>query len=349
MQSGIKKETVNAQQIASRHVGWWLAVVLVPALCIPGCTALEHAKEIKSSSKDIIDEPRPCHKGRGELQKGKLLVATCQFPISADISANARWIRRQMRQAHNKGANIAQFPECALSGYAGTDQDHENLEFFDWQRQRAELKSILALAKQLKLWVVLGGTHQLSGNNKPHNSLYLIDSGGNIVDRYDKRFCTSIGLQHYSPGDHFVTFDLNGVRCGLLICYDARFPELYRQYYRLGVQLMFHSFYNARQKKTSILSRIIPPTVQTRAATNYMFVSTSNSSAGPAWPSIFITPDGLIQSKCPPNKPAVMVNLVDTAKRYYDASGPYRDSCIQGKYNSGQVVDDPRSANRQSY
>lgn len=333
---------MNAKQIVSRQAGWFLAVIFVAALCISGCTAPD---EVKSVGKDGIDEPRPCHKGQGELQRGKLVVATCQFPVSADISANARWIRKQMRQAHSKGANIVQFPECALSGYAGTGHDHENLEFFDWQRQRAELKSFLALAKQLKLWVVLGGTHRLSGNNKPHNSLYLIDSSGNIVDRYDKRFC----FKHYSPGDHFVSFDLNGVRCGLLICYDARFPELYRQYYKLGVRLMFHCFYNARQKKTSVLSRIIPPTLQTRAATNFMFVCASNSSAGPAWPSIFIGPDGLIQGKCPANEPAVMVNLVDTAKQYYDASGPYRDDCIEGKYNSGQVVEDPRSADRQSY
>ena len=44
-----------------------------------------------------------------------------------------------------------------------------------------------------------------------------------------------------------------------------------------------------------------------------------------------------------------MVNIVDTRKPYYDASGPYRSDAIGGKLNSGEVVADPRSKNRTSY
>ena len=54
-------------------------------------------------------------------QSGKLLVATCQFPVSADIRANSEWICRQLREAKQRNANLAHFPECALSGYPGTD------------------------------------------------------------------------------------------------------------------------------------------------------------------------------------------------------------------------------------
>ena len=107
------------------------------------------------------------------IEKGKLLVATCQFPISGDVSANAEWIRKQMRQAHAQQANIVHFPECSLSGFAG--KDYENLKNFDWKKQRAEMESILELTDKLELWVVLGNTHQLSTGNKPHNCLYLIN------------------------------------------------------------------------------------------------------------------------------------------------------------------------------
>ena len=53
-----------------------------------------------------------------------------------------------------------------------------------------------SLANELDLWVLLGSTHQLTGLHKPHNSLYVIDSVGEIVDRYDKRFCTPGDLEH---------------------------------------------------------------------------------------------------------------------------------------------------------
>jgi len=279
--------------------------------------------------------------------QGKLQVATCQFPVCGDIHANADCIRRQMREARRQGADLVHFPECALSGYAG--EDLQSAADLDWELLHKETDSILALAKELGVWVVLGSNHRLSGDHKPHDSLYLINSQGKIVDRYDKRFCTDSDLRYYSPGDHFVTFELNGVKCGLLICYDVRFPELYRQYAKMRVQLMLHSFYNARQKPGSIHAKIMPPTVQGYAGANFMFVSMNNSSAEHSWQSRFITPDGLVAAELPLDKPGVMVNLVDTGKKFYDASGPFRLDCINGKLNSGQVVDDPRSKERTGY
>jgi len=290
---------------------------------------------------------RPLINASRSDNKGRLLLATCQFPVSADVTANTEWIHKQMREAHALHADIIHFPECALSGYAGVD--HKTLDDFDWAKQREELESILSLADELDLWVVLGCTHRLSKGMKPHNSLYVVNSAGKIVDRYDKRFCTSGDLKYYSPGDHFVTFDLNGVRCGLLICYDIRFPELYRQYHKMGVQLMFHSFYNARQKEGSIHPKIMPPTAQARAATNYMFLSVNNSCAPRSWESLFITPDGLVHRKLILDQAGIMINQVDTRKKYYDASRPYRLDCINGKWNSGNTVDDSRSNKRQSY
>jgi predicted amidohydrolase len=283
----------------------------------------------------------------GAEDEGKLYVASCQFPVSADVSANAVFIREQMREAHSQGADIVHFSETALTGYARAD--HETLENLDWELHNTELESIMALARELRVWVVLGATHRLSDGYKPHNSLYVIDRDGEILDRYDKRFCTSSDLKHYSPGDHFVTFDVNGVRCGLLICYDIRFPELYREYHKLGVRLMLHSFYNARHKPGKVHPKIMPPTAMARAATNNMFISLTNSSAPHSWQSRFVTPDGLIENELVLDEPGVMVNLVDATKKYYDASRPYRLDVINGKLNSGETIEDPRSKDRHCY
>ena len=71
--------------------------------------------------------------------------------------------------------------------------------------------------------------------------MYVISEAGEIFDRYDKRFCSGDAegrtgdLAHYSPGDHPSVWEINGVRCGALICYEYRFPELYRQYAGEGV------------------------------------------------------------------------------------------------------------------
>ena len=288
-----------------------------------------------------------CGGAGGGLAAEVLRVGTCQFPVSSDVAANGAWIRRQLEEAKAGGADVVHFPETALSGYAGVD--HDSLEHFPWAQQREEFESIRSAARKLGVWVILGATHQLSGDHKPHNSLYVINARGEIVDRYDKRFCTEGDLKYYSPGDHFVTFELKGIRCGLLICYDIRFPELYREYAKLGMRLMFHSFYNARQKEGSIHPKIMPPTAQAYAAANAMYISLNNASAPRSWESRFVTPDGLIERSLILDEPGVMINVVDPAKTFYDASGKFRINALNGTLNSGDVISDPKSTDRKSF
>jgi lysophospholipase L1-like esterase len=194
------------------------------------------------------------HLEESEVRKrGVLNVATCQFPVSGSISENAEWVRKQMCEADEQGADIVHFSEVAFSGYPGVDMD--SMENYDWDLHKKELESVLTLADERNVWVVLGSAHRLK-DHKPHNSLYVIDPEGKVVDRYDKRFCTNKDLKSYSPGDHFVTFDANGVKCGLLVCYDVRFPELYRQYSKLGVQRL-KSFCGAYRRQNSVeLNRV---------------------------------------------------------------------------------------------
>jgi len=283
----------------------------------------------------------------GETINGKLKIASCQFPVSDKIKKNAGWIKTQMRHAKIKGCDIIHFPEGALSGYARADFD--SFDNFDWELLYQETDAILTLAKELKLWVLLGSAHKLTGNNKPHNSLYLINDQGEIIDRYDKRFCTSGDLEFYSPGDHFTTFEINNVKCGLLICYDLRFPELFREYRKLNANVIFHSFYNARHVEDCIHPKIMPVTMRTRAATNYFYISLTNSSAPYSWPCYFITPNGLVAGKLERNKPGMLISDIDLSEEFYDASGVFRKDAMNGKLNSGELVKDARSIQRRAY
>ncbi len=231
-------------------------------------------------------------KKESSVAKGCLKIATCQFAVSASIKRNAQQICAQMQKAKKAGAEIAHFPECALAGYVGFD--FPNFDNFDWELLEKETANITALAGKLKLWVALGSVHRL-GSGKISNCLYLIDSNGKIVDRYDKRFCTAGELRRFKPGNRFVFFAINGVKCALLICLDLRFPELYRALYKQGVNCVFQSFYNARQKGPSVHTHIMRQTMQANAATNYFWVSMSNASGYYSpYPSCFIQPDGVI-------------------------------------------------------
>jgi predicted amidohydrolase len=253
-----------------------------------------------------------------------------------------------LHKASQAGADIVHFSECALSGYVGTD--FPNFDRYDWQLLKKETQKIMALAAELHLWIVLGSTHKLTEPNKPHNSLYLINPKGKIVDRYDKRFCTPGDLRRMTPGNRFVNFRIKGVKCSLLICFDLRFPEIYRELYKEGVNCILQSFYNAKQTGPSIHTHIMRQTMQSHAACNYFWISMSNSSGYYSlYPSCFIQPDGRIVRQLRTNRAGMMVNTIDLRKKFYDPMKKFRNMVIAGKLdNSLKKINDPRSKNTTS-
>ena len=274
-----------------------------------------------------------------------LKVATCQFAVSSSIRRNSRTICELLRKAKKSKADIVHFSECALSGYVGTD--FPNFDGYDWGLLREETEKIMALAAKLGLWVVLGSTHRLTEPNKPYNSLYVINPRGRIVDRYDKRFCTKGDLRRLTPGNRFAYFTINGLKCSLLICFDLRFPEIYRQLYKQKVNCIFQSFYNARQKGPSVHTHIMRQTMQCRAATNHFWISMANASGYYSpYPSCFIQPDGKIARQLRANRAGLMVNTVDLNKKFYDPMAGFRDMAIAGKLsNAPKTIRDARSRN----
>jgi len=301
----------------------------------------------------------------------KLTVATCQFPIGSDMRKNLEYVARQIRTARDRGADVAHFPEACLSGYAGVDfASHEG---FDWPLLEDCTRRALDLARELRIWVLLGSSHRLTAPHKPHNSLYIIDDRGRIVDRYDKLFCAGDrseetgDLAHYSPGTHFSVFTIKGIRCGALICHDYRYPELYREYRRRDVQLMFHSYHagnipperfqtmqddvgggNQRLNPGSTIPGItMPATMVAEAANNHVWISCPNSSAREScWPSFFVRPDGVVTGRLRRHTAGVLVSEVDTDEQIYDSTVAWRDRAMDGVSHSGTVVRDRRSDER---
>jgi predicted amidohydrolase len=307
----------------------------------------------------------------GKDKRMKLVVATSYFPVSADIQSNLRYTLKHMRSAQKKGADVIHFPEACLSGYA--EVDFKSYENFNWQLLKESTRVVMERARSLGIWVILGSTHELSKNNKPHNSLYIISDKGEIVDRYDKLFCggpaseNSGDLAHYSSGNHFCVFAIKGIQCGALICHDCRYPELYRQYKQKGAQLIFQSFHagNVPQKKWKKIGEdvgekhhrlnhastypgiIFPATIQSMAANNYLWIGCSNSSAPQScFPAFFVRADGIITGRLRRNIPGVLISTIDTRESLYDSTVAWRDRAINGVYHSGTLVKDSRSRDR---
>lgn len=208
----------------------------------------------------------------------KLRIASCQFPVTEDIKRNAKYIRHFMRKAAKAGADLLHTPETACSGYVGHGFD--SFDNYDWELLRKEIKHLRKLAKKLGIWLVLGSTHYLDENTKPTNCLYIIDSAGEIIDRYDKSMCGPMDQKYFSPGNHQAVVSIKNIKIGFAICYDSCYPQIYAAYREQGVKLMLHSFHNAahsgsRKHYADMINlRIIP----TRCSDNQMWAVANNSS-----------------------------------------------------------------------
>lgn len=302
-------------------------------------------------------------------------LATAQFSTTADFHVNEVRMCAQIVEARRAGADIVHFAEACLSGYAGHDLPayHDD---YDWFGLRNAAMRIAQVASSENIWVVFGSAHYLSAKHKPHNSLYVVNSKGQLVDRYDKRFCasdeslSSDDLAHYTPGNHFCSFELGGIRFGTLICHEYRYPELYREHARRGTQILLHSFHTGAVPPDRFAkieadvgvglhgfnpAKTIAGITQlaaghSAASSNNLWISCSNSSSPcSAWGAFVIRPDGVCIGRLENERDGLLITDIDPGVAYYDSTRAWRHRAMEGKLHSGNLVEDARSEARDQF
>lgn len=161
-------------------------------------------------------------------------VAAIQMVSAPKVEANLEQAGRLIAEAAARGAQLVALPEYfCIMGMKDTDKVAVREREGDGPIQHF----LSSAAKQQGIWIV-GGSAPLVSNDpgKVRNSSLVYDASGRRVARYDKihLFGFQMGEEKYheaatiEPGDTPVTVDTPFGRLGLSICYDLRFPELYR-------------------------------------------------------------------------------------------------------------------------
>ena len=166
-------------------------------------------------------------------------VAAIQMVSGVEVAANLQRARALLEQAAVDGAQLAVLPEyfCLMGR-----QDRDKLAVRERDGSGAVQDFLAQAARELKLWIV-GGTLPLEAGDDDHvrNSSMAFSPAGLRVARYDKihLFRFDNGSERYDEacviesGGEPVAFDVEGSdgqrwRVGMSVCYDLRFPELYR-------------------------------------------------------------------------------------------------------------------------
>jgi len=155
-------------------------------------------------------------------------IAAAQISCSlGDPEANLSKVRDFSRRAKDEaGAELILFPEMVDTGYSmPVIREHAS----DWAN--GFVPGVQEIAKRISIAIVSGVSER--DGSSIYNSQILLDSQGNVATKYRKTHLYAVAPVEeqacFAAGDAFASFALGDLRFGFSICYDLRFPELYRK------------------------------------------------------------------------------------------------------------------------
>ena len=248
-------------------------------------------------------------------QAGTVRVAAIQMASGPSVAANLAEAERLIEQAVGDGAQLVALPEYfAIMGLKDTDK----VKVREPEGKGPVQNFLSRMAKKHRIWLV-GGSVPLECDNpdKVRNSCLVYDDRGKQVARYDKihLFGLDLGNEHYKeektiePGNEIVVVNSPFGRIGLSICYDLRFPELYRSMPDVDV-IMVPSAFTATTGKahfeTLVRARAIENLAYVIAPAQGGYHLSGRETNGD---SMIVDPWGVVLDRLPRGSGVVIANI----------------------------------------
>ncbi|MFC3908448.1 carbon-nitrogen hydrolase family protein [Legionella dresdenensis] len=170
-------------------------------------------------------------------------IAVCQMLSSASVKENFSQLEQLLKKAQAEQVDLAVLPENFAFMGMHEDDKLKIAESFG----HGEIQQALArLAKQYNLWLIAGTIPLRADKGRVRAASLVFDNQGKCVARYDKIHLFDVRVSEteahqesktIEPGDKLTVVDTPVGKIGLTVCYDLRFPELYRQLEEKGAQL----------------------------------------------------------------------------------------------------------------
>jgi predicted amidohydrolase len=174
----------------------------------------------------------------------KFRAACVQLCSSGDIVENIETAERLIRNAVSAGADYVQTPEMTNI----VERDRAKLAArIAREQDDAAVERFAALASELGIVLHIGSLALKAADGRIANRAFVFGRGGRILARYDKIHLFDVDLPNgeswresavYYPGDQAVTAELPWLKLGVTICYDIRFPHLYRALAHAGASAL---------------------------------------------------------------------------------------------------------------
>ena len=177
------------------------------------------------------------------MNRRTTVAAVCQMRSGEDVTGNLMSSETLVREAARAGATFVALPECMVFLKAEGESAPEAQSIAGpWAKRFSDL------ARELKITILMGSFPETAAEiGRPYNTTLLFGPTGERVAAYRKMHLFDIdlpGLEHLkeskatSPGTELVVADAGFAKVGLSICYDLRFPELYRALSARGAEVL---------------------------------------------------------------------------------------------------------------
>lgn len=174
----------------------------------------------------------------------KRTIACIQMRSGRTVPQNISDMERLVQEAASKGATYILTPE--MTGLLERNRS-EQFEKTRWQDDDETFRAAQNLARGLGIWLHVGSTAIRVAEDRLANRAGLFSPQGELVATYDKIHMFDVDLDNgeswressvYQPGAIARTVPVDGFILGLSVCYDIRFPDLYRQMAKSGAQVL---------------------------------------------------------------------------------------------------------------
>jgi predicted amidohydrolase len=171
-------------------------------------------------------------------------VGLVQMRSGVEIDANVADADRLIRQTADEGAAFVATPETTHLVEKNADRLFEKLRA---PEDESAIPHFAALARELGITLLIGSLALKTGARRAVNRSHLFGPDGQLIATYDKIHMFDVGLgagetysesTNYDAGGTAVLADIPDARLGLTICYDVRFPYLYRSLAQAGAQIL---------------------------------------------------------------------------------------------------------------
>lgn len=190
-------------------------------------------------------------------------IGTYQFAVSGDMERNFQTMKQAIAQASQQTVRVLAFPECALTGYP--PRDIASSTVVDFEKAGACCDEFARLAAQHDMYVIVGTITEDMG--KHYNSAIVFAPDGEKTV-YNKRALWGWDRDNFCPGNECGVVEIDGVKFGIRICFEVRFPEYFRELYRENTNLNFILFYDVSDWDDTGRYDLIKGHIRTRAVEN---------------------------------------------------------------------------------